>query len=248
MELNENMLILGKFNTDIKLFGERKYRVREWWYFDENGILQHNTFGMADYVGMTKSVSIRNEIRKVDKEIRIIKGDISEKVRNRIFCNWTDEEYSYVKDHVDGVWVYKRAMYNNVCSIDGMIECVDKNKSVILANMYSRDGTIRANIETVDELIHTAYHDINFISDSGRDDTFDAIVVSFPLIQGKNTKQEMSDIIKANIPSVKHKVVKALNKDRSYKKYGVPVNFLKITKINITRDNMLDISLELKKV
>ena len=31
-------------------------------------------------------------------------------------------------------------------------------------------------------------------------------------------------------------------------KYGVPANLLKITKMLITRDNMLEISLELKKV
>ena len=137
---------------------------------------------------------------------------------------------------------------SNVYTIDELVQCVDRNKHIIICNNSSRGVTSKANIKTLDELIHGKYHEIRFISDSCDDNVFDALVLSFPLIQGNNTKQDMLNIIQENIQSVKKRVVRILNKDKDYKKYGVPVNFLKITKVLITRDNMLEISLELKKV
>lgn len=241
-DLNQNMLILGKFVIDTKC------GAREWWFFDEDGALRHENFGPIDLFGVSTSYTDSVKIRNIDKEIRIIKGDISEKIRTRIFRNWTDEEFQWVKGHVDGIWIYKKATYNNVHTIDEMIQCVDRNKHIIICKHTSHGIERKADIKTLDELIHSKYHEIRFISDSCDDNVFDALVLSFPLIQGNNTKQEMLNIVEENIQSVKKRVVRILNKDKDYKRYGVPVNFLTITKMLITRDNMLEISLELKKV
>ena len=249
-DLNQNMLILGKFVADIRDSKfSKKCSVREWWFFDEDGVLRHETFGPIDFYGTAnKSDRDSAKIRDIDREIRIIKGDISEKIRTRIFRNWTDEEFQLVKGYVDGIWIYKKATYNNVHTIDEMVQCVDRNKHIIICRHTSHGDVRRANVKTLDELIHGKYHEIRFISDSCDDNVFDALVLSLPLIQGNNTKKEMLNMVEENIQSVKKRVVRILNRDKDYKKYGVPVNLLTITKILITRDNMLEISLELKKV
>lgn len=216
-DLNQNMLILGKFvaNTKYGAYGG----AREWWFFDEDGVLKHDSFGPIDFFGVSNaSYADSVKIRDIDREIRSIKGNILEKIRTRIFCNWTDEEFEWVKGYVDGIWVYKKAMHNNVYNIDELVQCVDRNKHIIICNNSSRGVTSKANIKTLDELIHDKYHEIRFISDSCDNNVFDALVLSFPLIQGNNTKQDMLNIVQENIQSVKKRVVRILNKDKDYKK------------------------------
>ena len=51
-DLNQNMLILGKFVADIRDSRfSKKCSVREWWFFDEDGVLRHETFGPIDFYG-----------------------------------------------------------------------------------------------------------------------------------------------------------------------------------------------------
>ena len=145
----------------------------------------------------------------------------------------------------------RSVMWHCVCKCGNEKDVVGtclRNGSSKSCGCYQKEQTSKANIKTLDELIHDKYYEIRFISDSCDNNVFDALVLSFPLIQGNNTRQDMLNIVQENIQSVKKRVVRILNKDKDYKKYGVPVNFLKITKILITRDNMLEISLELKKV
>lgn len=76
--------------------------------------------------------------------------------------------------------------------------------------------------------------------------TFDFVYVDVCIIQ--NWETDRKSYIKANMPEIKRRVIQKIEGSKRFQRYGIPVNFLKITSITLTRDDMLHFIFELKEI
>ena len=77
-----------------------------------------------------------------------------------------------------------------------------------------------------------------------KDNTFDFINVDVNIISEWPNKKQY---IKMNIKEINKTVLDKIEKSRSFKKYGIPVNYLKISKVTLRKDlNSLHYVIELK--
>lgn len=76
--------------------------------------------------------------------------------------------------------------------------------------------------------------------------TFDFIYVDVCIIQLWDTDKK--EYIKANIQEIKKRVLEKIENSNRFKRYGVPINFLKLTSITLTRDDVLHFIFELKEI
>lgn len=76
--------------------------------------------------------------------------------------------------------------------------------------------------------------------------TFDYIYIDILIIQ--NWETDKMEYIKENMYEIRRRVVEKLQNDRSFEKYGVPINFLKISRITLKRDSILQFVFELKEI
>lgn len=75
--------------------------------------------------------------------------------------------------------------------------------------------------------------------------TFDFIYVDVCIIQSWDSDKK--EYIKSNLHEIQKRVVEKIEKSNRFKRYGVPINFLKVTSITLTRDDVLHFIFELKK-
>lgn len=76
--------------------------------------------------------------------------------------------------------------------------------------------------------------------------TFDFIYVDVCIIHFWETDKRK--YIKENMPEIKRRVVEKIESSNQFKRYGVPINFLKVTSITLTRDDVLHFIFELKEI
>lgn len=76
--------------------------------------------------------------------------------------------------------------------------------------------------------------------------TFDFIYVDVCIIKSWDTDKK--EYIQANIKEIKRRVVEKIETSNRFKRYGIPVNFLKLTSITLTRDDVLHFIFELKEI
>lgn len=74
--------------------------------------------------------------------------------------------------------------------------------------------------------------------------TFDFIYVNVNIVT--EWKEDRKQYIKNNMDKILEKVVKKLTNDSTFKKYEVPINFLKVSRITLKNDSVLQFVLELK--
>lgn len=74
--------------------------------------------------------------------------------------------------------------------------------------------------------------------------TFDFIYVDVCIISEWETDRKQ--YIKENMPEIKKRVVTKIEESKQFKRYGIPINFLKLTSITLTRDDVLHFIFELK--
>lgn len=83
-------------------------------------------------------------------------------------------------------------------------------------------------------------------SENENDKTFDYIYVDACIAYDWNVDKKQ--YVKDNLKEIKKRVVNHLANHSSFKKFGVPVNFLRITEITLTKDCLLHFIFELKKI
>lgn len=74
--------------------------------------------------------------------------------------------------------------------------------------------------------------------------TFDFIYVDVCIISEWETDRKQ--YIKENMPKIKERVVAKIEGSKNFQRYGIPINFLKLTSITLTRDDVLHFIFELK--
>lgn len=74
--------------------------------------------------------------------------------------------------------------------------------------------------------------------------TFDFIYVDVCIISEWETDRKQ--YIKENMPKIKERVAAKIEGSKNFQRYGIPINFLKITSITLTRDDVLHFIFELK--
>ena len=83
----------------------------------------------------------------------------------------------------------------------------------------------------------------------GNDDesTFDyiRITVGFPRYQF-NSWEALQNEVKKYQPEIYQRVTQRIEKDRQFKKYGIPMNFLKVSDVILRRDFSMEFIFELK--
>ena len=89
---------------------------------------------------------------------------------------------------------------------------------------------------------------IDIFSDYGRSNIFDIIKVDISIIQGERKRKEVVSWIKDNKKVLDKKVVDYIKNNHKFKKFGIPVNFLKCTDIVLSKDYRLIYTLELKEI
>ncbi|MDO4283198.1 MAG: hypothetical protein Q4D02_06125 [Clostridia bacterium] len=79
-----------------------------------------------------------------------------------------------------------------------------------------------------------------------KENTFDYIYVDINLLT--NWNQDRKKYIKENIDEINQRVIEKIKNQRSFIKYGISINFLKISRITLSeRQNLLQYVFELKK-
>lgn len=76
--------------------------------------------------------------------------------------------------------------------------------------------------------------------------TFDFIYVDVCIV--KSWESDKKQYIKTNMPEIKKRVLEKIESSKKFQKYGVPINFLRVTSITLTRDDVLHFIFELKKI
>lgn len=74
--------------------------------------------------------------------------------------------------------------------------------------------------------------------------TFDFIYVDVCIIHSWETNKK--EYIKQNMPEIKKRVLEKIENSKRFQKFGIPTNFLKLTSITLTRDDVLHFIFELK--
>ena len=84
--------------------------------------------------------------------------------------------------------------------------------------------------------------------ETGNDNTktFDFIFVEVRIIL--NWDGDRCKYIKENMKAIKDRVIKKVSDDKSFKKFGVPVNILRLSRVTLRRDNVLEFVFELKEI
>ena len=76
------------------------------------------------------------------------------------------------------------------------------------------------------------------------ENTFDFIYVDANIVT--EWKEDRKQYLASNMDKIIKKVVKKLTNDSTFKKYEVPINFLKVSRITLKNDSVLQFVLELK--
>jgi len=76
--------------------------------------------------------------------------------------------------------------------------------------------------------------------------TFDFIFIQVNIIS--KWKEDRNKYIHGHLKEIKDMVIGKLKSSRSFKKYGVPVNFLRITRVTLKKDSTLEFVMELKTI
>lgn len=76
--------------------------------------------------------------------------------------------------------------------------------------------------------------------------TFDFIFVEVRIIL--NWDGDRRKYIEENMKAIKDRVIKKVSADKSFKKFGVPVNILRLSRVTLRRDNILEFVFELKNI
>lgn len=74
--------------------------------------------------------------------------------------------------------------------------------------------------------------------------TFDFIYVYVCIIH--DWESDRKQYIKENMPEIKKRVIARIEESKHFQRYGIPINFLKLTSITLTRDDVLHFIFELK--
>lgn len=77
-------------------------------------------------------------------------------------------------------------------------------------------------------------------------DTFDYIYMDLCIVH--EWDENRKEYIKKHIKKIEQKVLSKLEKDRKFKSYGVPLNFLKISRITLKKDDVIQFVLEMKSI
>lgn len=76
--------------------------------------------------------------------------------------------------------------------------------------------------------------------------TFDWITIDVYIV--KEWSEKRMDYIKKHIEEIKEMVLESISKSPSFKKYGVPINFLKLSNCVLRKDSTLVFTFELKQI
>lgn len=76
--------------------------------------------------------------------------------------------------------------------------------------------------------------------------TFDFIYIDVNIIQ--EWSEDRLTYIQKHRKAIFKRVLEQLEKNKSFQKFGVPINFLKVSRITLRRDSVLEFVLELKKI
>lgn len=76
---------------------------------------------------------------------------------------------------------------------------------------------------------------------------FDYIIVDLNVNSIGKSREEVFDIVQKNSKFLQKRALKIVKNSKKFQKYGVPIEYLKIRDIYYTQDNVLSITLDLKK-
>ena len=79
-----------------------------------------------------------------------------------------------------------------------------------------------------------------------KENTFDYIYVDLCIIS--KWDEDKKQYIKKHIKQIEEKVLSTLESNKTFKSFGVPLNYLKVSRITIKRDNVLQFVLEIKSI
>lgn len=78
--------------------------------------------------------------------------------------------------------------------------------------------------------------------------TFDYIYVDVCFVRAATEGEDIKEYVNRNFKFIKEKVLTKLKNSRSFTKYGVPVNFLTITRATIRKDDVIQMVFRLKDI
>lgn len=155
---------------------------------------------------------------------------------------------------IDGSVSFDGSLYYSIGNINGNLlkKCICRLKvgdSIENLDNYISSTTLerRPKAEGIERFITKINRPIFArIPENPNKKTFDFIFMQVNIIS--KWEKDRGKYINDHLEEIKEIVIKKLKSSRSFQRYGVPVNFLRITKITLKRDNTLEFVLELKKI
>ena len=229
-------------NRVVKIKNNKAY------YFDEKGIYRVIDCAKAYLLGF-KSLSLNMYFEyKVNRDIKYCNSFI-EKLKFIYYCESEfkkEDKYSYCSFYVnDGKFKrellknlkYSSKYYNNIFASlklgDTFNNLLNKIKEFKIDEMILK---IESFIISTDIFIQRETDNLN-------ENSFDFIKIDCCTPMFRNDNKEF--IMKYRTEILNY-IIDKLENDISFKKYNVPINFLKLTKFTLTNDKHINLIFELK--
>ena len=205
------------------------------------------------------------ELISMTREFLIKHGVVNKPIRQHAGKTYYfNESVVYSLDEQSQMFPYEGRMKFNTFQVRGET-CFNRNVWIKAASRFEIGMTLEACIEIFlnTELTHKAQQELSPIDrlvqhigpptyervpENKDEAAFDHIrvIVGLPRYQFYSWEALQNEVKKYQ-REIYQQVIQRLEKDRQFKKYGVPVNFLKISNVTLLRDFSLEFIFELKE-
>lgn len=258
-ELTEQPLWIPSF-IDPEIWGEAVSRFQTYERLDRN-VEMYLLPEMAEYLRSIPDI----ELISMTREFLIKHGVVNKPIRQHAGKTYYfNENEVYSLDEQSQLFPYEGRMKFNTFQVRGET-CFNINVWVKAASRFEIGMTLEACIEIflnteltykaqqglspIDRLVqHIGPPIYERVPENKNEATFDHIrvIVGLPRYQF-HSWEALQNEVKKYQHEIYQQVIQRVEKDRQFKRYGVPVNFLKISNVTLLRDFSLEIIFELKE-
>lgn len=155
------------------------------------------------------------------------------------------KEYKFVKEQFKDDIAFK---FSQSVKISFILSKIREYPDVYFTDELIREEKIYP-VKSYEDILSGKYIiDFRLQSDSDAklDIAFDFIYVDIAMVKGGRSLNEQTELVKKFHKELIRYMVRILKEDRQFKRYGVPINCLRITSLRLTSDFVLRFILELK--
>lgn len=205
-----------------------------YFYFNSDGILCETTYSNFTYVA--ENPGMRGE------ELYLLKR--TESILDDLFSLFYVQGSDFGIDRVLKL-VSKYCNYSNICTTyNDFLEYVKvfKKRTTEKLNKLSERNNYRGLDRFVTRIDPPYFERLPGNNDKN---TFDFIKLNIFVI---NEWPDKKEYLKRNLDEIKKMAVKKLKTSKKFQSFGIPINFLKLTALTLTKDDRLEFVFELKEL